>query len=170
MITVIIYGLDQYIVGHLSKELTPSLAKLYEVEEDEVSFVAPNNMVFHDGVEQTSWNVLIHVHAPLKVSVLQDDVAKFISTSIGDIAINLAIEFYYYSSDNRYERINHDYPRFITESNLVDTDMDQEYEDDMEEDDEEDCDCGHHHHHHEEGEGEDDIFTGDIFKDFHDDN
>ena len=65
------------------------------------------------------------------------------------------------------ERINHDYPRFITESNLVDTDSEEEYEEETEDEDE--CECGHHHH-YEEGEGEDDIFTGDIFKDFHDDN
>ena len=170
MITVIVYGLDQYIVGHLSKDLTSSLTKLYEVSEDEVNFVAPSNMVFHDGVEQTSWNVLIHVHAPMKVSVLQDEIAQYLSAAIGDIAINLAIEFYYYSSDNRFERINHEYPRFITESNLVDTNPEDEFEEELDEDEDE-CECGHHHHHDiEEGEGEDEIFTGDIFKDFHDNN
>ena len=72
MITIIFYGLDQFVVGQLSKQMTPGLAKLYEVNEDQINFVAPNDMVFHKGVEQTSWNLLIHVHAPMKVSVLQD--------------------------------------------------------------------------------------------------
>lgn len=149
MITVIFYGLDEFVVGRLSRELTPSLAKLYEVDEDEINFVAPNNMVFHNGVEQTSWNIIIHIHAPLKVSVLQDEIATYLVKAIGDIAINKVVEFYYYSQDNRYESINQDYPRYITESNVVNSD--EEYEDD------DDC-C--------EGEEEDEIYTDDIFKDF----
>jgi hypothetical protein len=148
MITVFIYGLDQFVVGRLSREMTPNLAKLYEVSEDDIIFVAPENMVFHKGVEQTSWNIIIHVHAPKKVSVLQDQVAKLILESIGDVAINKILEFYYYSEDNRYTKLNESYPRFIANDNLVD----------IEEEDYEDM---------EEGEGEDEIYTGDIFKDFH---
>ena len=148
MITVFIYGLDQFVVGRLSREMTPNLAKLYELSEDEIIFVAPENMVFHKGVEQTSWNIIIHVHAPKKVSVLQDQVAKLILETIGDVAINKILEFYYYSEDNRYTKLNESYPRFIAADNL----------DDIEEQDYENM---------EEGDGEDDIFTGDIFKDFH---
>ena len=148
MITVFIYGLDQFVVGRLSREMTPNLAKLYELSEDEIIFVAPENMVFHKGVEQTSWNIIIHVHAPKKASVLQDQVAKLILETIGDVAINKILEFYYYSEDNRYTKFNSSYPRFIATDNLVD----------IEEEDYEDM---------EEGDGENDIFTGDIFKDFH---
>lgn len=151
MITVTIYGLDQFVVGRLSAEMTPSLAKLYEVDEDEVNFVAPNNMVFHNGVEQTSWNVIIHVNAPMKVSVLQDQVAAFILASIGDVAIHKSIEFYYYSQDNRYTKINEDYPRYITEENTVNYDEDYCGDDD--------CDCDDH-----DDEDEEEIYTGDIFE------
>ena len=149
MITVTIYGLDQFVVGRLSREMTPNLAKLYELSEDEIIFVAPQNMVFHNGVEQTSWNIIIHVHAPKKVSVLQDQVAKLILESIGDVAINKILEFYYYSEDNRYSKLIDSYPSFIASDNLVDI-AEEDYED------------------MEEGEGEDGIFTGDIFKNFHD--
>ena len=149
MITVTIYGLDQFVVGRLSREMTPNLAKLYELNEDEILFVAPENMVFHKGVEQTSWNIIIHVHAPKKVSVLQDQVAKLILESIGDVAINKVLEVYYYSEDNRYSKLNEAYPRFIASDNLVDV-AKEDYED------------------MEEGEGEDEIFTGDIFQNFHD--
>ena len=148
MITIVIYGLDQFVVGRLSREMTPNLAKLYELSEDEILFIAPNDMVFHNGVEQTSWNIIIHVHAPKKVSVLQDQVAKLILESIGDVAINKVVEFYYYSEDNRYSKLNESYPRFIASDNLVDV-AEEDYED------------------MEEGEGEDEIFTGDIFQNFH---
>ena len=148
MITLIFYGLDQFVVGRLSRELTPLIAKLYEVEEDEVNFIAPNNMIFHKGTEQTSWNLLIHVHAPLKVSVLQNMMADLLLNGIGEVAIHKTVEFYYYSQDNRFQNINENYPRFITEDNLVDVDTDHDDED------------------LEEGEGDDQIYTGDVFKDF----
>ena len=149
MITVIFYGLDQFVVGHLSKELTPLVAKLYEVEEDEVNFIAPNCMVFHNGTEQTSWNIIIHVHAPMKVSVLQDTMANLLLDGIGEVAIHIAVEFYYYSQDNRYQKINDKYPRYITEENIVEPDESLESDEDL-----------------EEGDSDDQIYTGDIFKDF----
>lgn len=148
MITVTIYGLDQFVVGRLSREMTPNLAKLYETSEDEILFVAPENMVFHNGVEQTSWNIIIHVNAPMRTKIVEKQVATFILESIGDVAINKVIEFYYYSEDNRYSKFNESYPRFIAPDNLVDV-AEEDYED------------------MEEGEGEDEIFTGDIFQNFH---
>lgn len=149
MITLTIYGLDQYIVGRLSREMTHNLADLYEVSEDDINFIAPNNMVFHNGVEQTSWNALVRVHLPKKVMVLQDDAAKLIMDMIQGPTINVAVEFYYYSEDNRYEKINEDYPRFITDDNLVD--VDEDYDEETQ---------------YIEGDGKDEVFTGDIFKNF----
>ncbi|MCR4879873.1 MAG: DUF1904 family protein [Bacilli bacterium] len=148
MITLTIYGLDQFVVGRLSREMTHNLADLYEVSEDEINFIAPNNMVFHNGVEQTSWNALVRVHLPKKVMVLQDDAAKLIMDMIQGPTINVAVEFYYYSEDNRYEKINEDYPRFITDDNLVD--VEEDYEETQ----------------YIEGDGKDEVFTGDIFKNF----
>ena len=133
MITISILGLDQYIVGRLSRDLTTNIAKLYELDEDQVVFVAPSNMIFHKGVEQTSWNVIVRVNAPMKVSVLQDEIANCISVGLADVAINLAIEFYYYSQDNRYTRFNKDYPRYIASDNVVDFEADFEDLEDGEE-------------------------------------
>lgn len=149
MITITIYGLDQFVVGQLSRELTPLVAKLYEVEEDDVSFIAPQAMIFHKGTEQTSWNILIRVHAPKKVSVLQDQMSQLMLHGIGDVAIHVAVEFYYYSQDNRYQKINENYPRFISDDNLVN--VEDEYPEEL-----------------EEGEEDDQIYTGDIFKNLED--
>ena len=145
MITIIFYGLDQFVVGRLSRELTANVAKLYEVSEEEVIFIAPNDLIFHNGVEQTSWNLLIHVHAPSKAAMVQDDVATFLMNAIGEVAIHKTVEFYYYNEVNRYQKIHDQYPRYISEDNLVDTE--QEYDEDI-----------------EEGEDDDQIYTGDIFE------
>ena len=147
MITLTVYGLDQFVVGQLSKEMTRNLADLYEVSVDDINFIAPSNMVFHNGVDQTSWNALVRVNAPKKVMVLQEDAANLIMSMVQGPTINVAVEFYYYSEDNRYEKINEDYPRFITDDNLVDVEDYEEAE-------------------YVEGDGKDEVFTGDIFKDF----
>ena len=139
------YGLDQFVVGNLSRELTPLVAKLYEVDEDEVNFIAPQAMVFHKGTEQTSWNILILVNAPKKVSVLQDQMAELMLHGIGEVAIHVTVEFTYYSQDDRYTKINSDYPRYISDENLVG--IDDEYPEEL-----------------EEGEEDDEIYTGDIFE------
>jgi len=149
MITVIVYGLDQFVVGDLSRDLTKNLAKIYEVDEDEVSFIAPNMMYFHKGNEQTSWNVLIHVHAPMKVRVLQQDAAKVLFSGVKGVGIHTAIEFYYYSQDDRIVKLDDSYPRFLSDENTVHTECEEDYRD------------------RQEGEGEDEIFTGDIFKEPH---
>ena len=146
MITITIYGLDQFVVGQISRDLTPLVAKLYEVSEEDVIFIAPEAMVFHKGTEQTSWNILIKVNAPKKVSVLQDQMAQLMMHGIGEVAIQVTVQFEYYSQDDRHQKINDSYPRFLSEENLVDVEGD-EYPEDI-----------------EEGEEEDQIFTGDIFE------
>ena len=148
MITVTIYGLDQFVVGRLSREMTSALADIYECDKEEIIFIAPESMVFHNGVEQTSWNTVVKVDAPKKVAVLQDDVAKIIMQFIKGLSINVQVVFSYFSQDNFYEQLNADYPRYIENENIVNFE-EERYDEDI-----------------EEGEGDDQIFTGDIFKDF----
>ena len=147
MISLTVYGLDQFVVGKLSREMTSALADLYECDKEEILFIAPENMVFHNGVEQTSWNALVKVDAPKKVSVLQEDAARLIMNMVKGPTIHVQVVFIYFSQDNFYENLNDDYPRYIENENLVN--FDEDYDENI-----------------EEGEGDDQIFTGDIFKDF----
>ena len=78
MVTISIYGLDQYTVGHYSKNHTKNLANLLEVDEDNVSFYSPDAYVFHNGVEQTSWNAIVKVNAPEKCESNEAKVAKYL--------------------------------------------------------------------------------------------
>lgn len=133
MITVSILGLDQYVVGHYSGEVSQRLAKLYETSNDDIMFYAPDSFLFHDGVEQTSWNVLVRVSAPLKFKRLQDVVAKFIIGTLESVAIHIAVEFTYFKDEDHYEKINREYPRFITDENLVYADKTIEEMEDEEE-------------------------------------
>ena len=146
MINVNVYGLDQFVVGDLSKEISPKLAKLYEVEEEEVFFTSTNNMVFHDGLDQTAWRVIIEVNAPKKVEVLQDQVVELLQHYFSTVGIHIEYIFKYFSVDHYVKKINPDYPLFMRDDNIVN--LESEYTEEM-----------------EEGEEEDQIYTGNIFDD-----
>ena len=133
MIYIKVVGLDQFIVGRISREYTDKIANLYEVESDEINFVSPNCMIFHKGVEQTSWHVLINVLAPKKVSVIQEQAYSLIKEMFKNVTVNLDVIFSYYSSVDRYNSYNDDYPRYIGEDNLVDDEVEYEELEDGEE-------------------------------------
>lgn len=154
MITIQILGLDQYVIGHYSKDSTADIANLLETKEDEINFYAPNDsLLFHKGVEQTSWNTLIYVKAPKKYEVFEEKLADYLLTTLKDFSINVEINFEYMSEGKTYEFINPDYPRFLTEKNIMQVSMDDSDEDDDE------CE-----HDHLDYDNPDELYLGDAFE------
>ena len=129
MITISVIGLDQYVVGHYSKQHSKNLAALFETSEDNISFIAPDCYIFHNGVEQTSWNGIVRINAPKEYKKFQDRIAKYLLTTLCDYCINIYVEFYYFDSDDSYLHISSDYPRFITEENMVSMEEEIDVED-----------------------------------------
>ena len=119
MVTINIYGLDQFVVGELSQRISKDIAKIYEMDEDEIHFISSNNMVFHNGEEQTSWRVFVEVNAPKKVEVLQGQICNLLAHYISEVAIHLEVVFKYYSVDHYYKHLNPDYPLFLEDKNTV---------------------------------------------------
>jgi hypothetical protein len=132
MITISVLGLDQYVVGHYSKDHTKNLASLFECDEDDLSFYAPNSVLFHNGVDQTSWNCLVIVRAPEKYEAVEKNVADYILKTLSEFSINVEMEFAYYCDEHHYEKTNDDYPRFIAEDNIVQTEEEEDEEDEHE--------------------------------------
>lgn len=122
MITISILGLDQYVVGHYSKDHSRNIADLYEISEDDLLFYAPNSYLFHKGIEQTSWNCIVKVNAPSEYKQAQPRIAKYILETLCDFCINVYVEFTYFDSNDSYEHISNEYPHFITEENMVSVD------------------------------------------------
>lgn len=158
MITISILGLDQYVIGKYSKDHSKNLADLYETDLDNINFYAPNCYIFHDGVEQTSWNTIVRIHAPEEYEQLEEKVFKYLEQTLKEFSINLQIEFFYYHKHHHHEYINSSYPRYIKEDNIVNVE-DEELEEGEElyegnifegfEDKlEEACNCDHKHHNH----------------------
>lgn len=159
MITISVLGLDQYIVGHYSKEHTANLASLFETTDDNISFYAPNAMVFHNGVEQTSWNTIVIVKAPHQFKPFENKVASYLLSTISPddnpFSINCSVEFEYYDEGTRYEKYNETYPRFITFENVVEPDYGEE---------DDDCDCDPRDHAELDYNDENQIYLGDTFE------
>ena len=132
MITITLIGLDQYTVAHYSKDHTKNLADLFETEEDNISFVSTDSLVFHEGIDQPSWNSIVQVSAPTKFEAVQQNVAKYLLNTLKDFSIHLVVEFHYYHDHDRYEYVNKDYPRFLTEANIADVDYDEEIDENTE--------------------------------------
>lgn len=169
MINIYVYGLDQFVIGDESVELTKALAKLYEVSEDDINFIAPSDMVFHKGVEQTSWRVIVEVKAPEELERLQAQAKEVIIHYLSEIAIHIEITFFYYCRHDHFLHVNDSYPLYLTEANAVhfEDEFDGEYVEGDEEGeiftgdifegveglekeeecDDDECECHHHHHH-----------------------
>ena len=155
MITITVYGLDQYSVGHYSKDHLDNLAQLFETKREKIVFVSPDAYVFHNGVEQTSWQALVKVSAPSKYKVLEEKAATYLLQTLVDFSIHVRVVFEYFESSNEHEYVNGSYPRYIKEENLVNVEEPEEDEDElfegnifegMEKKLEEAYNEGHHHH------------------------
>ena len=168
MITIQVLGLDQFVVGRYSRENTGNLAQVFECEEKDISFYAPNSMMFHNGVEQTSWNTLVKVLAPRKYAPLENAAAEFLGKTMNLFTINLEVIFEYYDEENRHVFLNKDYPEFITMNEIRDDSASMQFGDvpdfmegeveEGEEDDEVQAPASE--------EGEEEIFLGNAFEGF----
>lgn len=162
MILISVFGLDQFVVGHYSKDHTSNLAELFEAESDDVNFYAPSSMIFHNGVEQTSWNTVVKVLAECKYRAVENNVADYLLKTMSEFSINVQVVFEYYEEENSYEKINEEYPRYISESNIVKNDDDC-YDDCCDDD----CSEADPHDHAElDIDNPDDIYLGNAFEGF----
>ena len=157
MISITVYGLDAYIIGHYSKDHTANLAQLFETKEENIVFIVSDEYVFHNGVEQTSWQTLVKISAPEKYEPLEDKVATYLLKTLTQFSVHVQIVFDYFHGHHEHTFVNKDYPRFIKEDNVVNVeesdDDDELYEgnifEGMEKKLEEAYHEGHHHCHDE---------------------
>ena len=119
MILISIFGLDQFVVGKYSSEHTENLAQAFECEEEAINFYAPYSMIFHKGVEQTSWNCLVVISLEEKYKPFEEKVTNYIFKTLKDFCVHIEIRFSYHENDSAYKLINDDYPLYLTEKNVV---------------------------------------------------
>lgn len=133
MITISILGLDQYVVGHYSKEHSENLANLMEISEDDLNFYAPYSVIFHKGVEQTSWHTEVIVRAPERLMVMEERIADYLLRTLNEVSINVELSFQYFDENRHYEIHNDAYPRYIESENVMEVEADNDSDLDEEE-------------------------------------
>jgi hypothetical protein len=130
MITVSFLGLDSYVVGRFSKDATKKLAVLLRTSVDEILFYAPDSFLYHEGVEQTSWQALIKVDMPTSKAKYAKDVAEFLLDETEDFIIHAQVEIRFFDDANVYKRINREYPLFLTGDQLENEEEENELDED----------------------------------------
>lgn len=120
MVTIFVLGLDQYVVGHYSKDNTANLANLMEIDEEELNFYAPYSVIFHKGVEQTSWHTEVFVRLPERLRPLEEKIARYLLDTLNEVSIHVEVSFDYFKEGKRYVVHKDPYPRYIEEEQLVD--------------------------------------------------
>lgn len=154
MITISIIGVEPPLGRQISKQMNGALAELYELTREDFYYILPECFYVNNGVEQNMWNILVRVNAPHKYHSIEVDVLKVIRSYLKPFCSSMAVEFYYYDEDHRYEFVDEDQPKFVTEENSVYA-VDDDFElEELEEDNHDE------HHHHED----DDIFLGNAFE------
>ncbi|MBQ9456966.1 MAG: hypothetical protein IJU64_00435 [Bacilli bacterium] len=169
MITIQVLGLDQFVVGRYSREHGANLAQLFETDENDIVFYAPNSMVFHGGVEQTSWQTIVIVRAPEKYLPLEEAVADYLLRTMNLFSINIHLEFEYVSEAHTYDFINSKYPRYIEVPEEKNDDYEFSFGEEPEEMEGEIVhghDHDHDHEHCDHDHAEEDVYLGDAFAGF----
>ncbi len=126
MITISFLGLDPFTSEHLSKDIFAPLAAIFDCPTEDIIVYAPESFLFHNGVDQTLWHALIHVHAPQKYRDKQAEVAQYLLKKVKEHVIHSTVEFYYYDETDRYQSRDALYPNYVTEANAVNVENEQE--------------------------------------------
>lgn len=182
MIVIKCYGVDPYAIGDVSHQYSHIIRERLNTEE-EILFISPDEYIYNNGVEQTSWQAYIEVVIDQKYEHLQAELSQLILEALEYVAIHKLIKFNYFSASHVVESIDRERPRFIdTPVSEFDEDIDIEGEedllskafignafDDVEEDDLENSaynrygnveegneEHHHHHNHHHHHENDDD--------------
>ena len=132
MIIVSLLGTDPYsAIGH-TQRIHKGLCQIYGIDEDELEFFAPESFIIHNGMEQTSYHLNIRVEAPYDCQDREETVVDYLKNAFKDLAIHIRILFSYFDPDHEYVFFDPDYPRFMTQSNVVKADIhDSEETEDM---------------------------------------
>lgn len=143
MINVTLKGIDIYLAGEFDREIHSKLASLFHVRSEEIITTALESLVFHQGVDQTTYQLVIKFELPECYRQYEKVVADYVLSASQDFSVHTLCYFIYVKEENIYERIDEDYPRFMDEKNIVEYDENDS----------------------NEGE-EQEIFTGNIFQNF----
>lgn len=114
MIIIKCYGVDPYVTGNYSKKYIPLVRSRFNIV-DEFVVIAPDEYIFHDGVEQTSWQAIIEVIISPTYKPIEKDLAHALISYFSEEVVNIRLYFNYIDSKSFYTLENKDYPPFVVD-------------------------------------------------------
>lgn len=127
MIIVKLLGIDQYQAEDYVRALHTQFAQIFETEEKDILFYAPDSYLIHKGIEQTSYIVNIEIEAPEKYKPLENKASEYIAKLfMNQICVHVRVIFNYFDEDREHVFINEDYPLYMTDENMAHFDTENE--------------------------------------------
>jgi hypothetical protein len=127
MIIVKLLGIDQYQAEDYVRALHTQFAQIFETEEKDILFYAPDSYLIHKGIEQTSYIVNIEIEAPEKYKPLENKASEYIAKLfMNQICVHVRVTFNYFDEDREHVFINEDYPLYMTDENMAHFDTEDE--------------------------------------------
>ena len=59
MINIVLKGVDEFLGADVEKVLLPKVAKVLQVSMDEVLLTCMHSMIYHGGLDQTSFHMIV---------------------------------------------------------------------------------------------------------------
>lgn len=140
MINVVLKGVDEFLGSSVAKVISPEIANILNVSQDDVIVTCLHSIIYHNGIDQTSYNMLLTFELEEQYRSLEQKLVDYIFSVSRNFSVHCHINFSYLSRKT-YSYIDNNYPLFVTESNEVVI---------------------------EENDSEDEIYLGDMFVDFED--
>ena len=118
MINIVLKGVDEFLGSHVDEVVSPQVAKILNVSNDEVVVTCLHSIIYHNGVDQTSYHMIVNVELEEKYRSLEEKLAEYILSVSKNFAVHCQVSFSY-CENKVYSRIDEEYPLFVTNSNEV---------------------------------------------------
>lgn len=159
MIIIKCFGVDPYVTGAYSKKYIPHVKERFHIEDDFL-VIAPDEYIYHDGVEQTSWQGILEVIISPRYKAIEEDLAHALLSYFTEEVVNIRLFFNYIEEERFYKFENKDYPPFIIDKGAKEDEEEIEpYTGDIFEGFEEraraaghNVEHEHDHHHHDDAD------------------
>lgn len=161
MIIIKCFGVDPYVAAAYSKRYIPLVKERFHIEDD-IVVIAPDEYIYHDGVEQTSWQAILEVIISPKYRPIEADLAHALISYLTEEIVNVRLYFTYIEDERVYKFENKDYPKFVVDKEGKEEVDLEPFEGDLFADFEEHAYASGHnidHDHHDHDHNHDDEFN-----------
>ena len=148
MVIINLKGMDEYHLISKTKELHPAIASIYNLEnEEDLLFYCEEGFVAHNGVDQTSFVLLVYIDADIKYKDKEKEVIRKIKQILSDTAIHFYFRFTYKNENDELLIKDPTYPLYMKDDNMIKVEHNHD----------------HHDHYHD---NEEEPFMGNVISEY----